>query len=394
MSNYNFTKYNKFDKNMHSVPYRINCIQNLVDSSPLDPMIDLECYTNSSIKGCSDIKKYNKTINFYYIIKKIGCNGEVQYIKSGSTGHTFKGTSKNGINYAIKVVAYTRKDKYGDIDNNCRPENAELAMIKLLSEFVVAQQTPHVVLPICTFNTVIKPFIDCFNKSNNTNPKYKAFIDKYKKKAYYDTVSVLISEWANGGDLLDFIRKYSSMMKLKHWKVIFFQTLSVLAVIQKKYPSFRHNDLKANNVLIELLNSDNDTDLYFDYIINGKYYSIPNINIQIKIWDFDFACIPEIIDNDKVSAEWTNKINVRPEKNRYYDMHYFFNTLTKKGFFPEFWTSKHVPEEVREFITRVVPLRYREGRYVGDRGRLLCKKEFTTPNKVLCKDIFFEEFRK
>ena len=33
------------------------------------------------------------------------------------------------------------------------------------------------------------------------------FVEKYKKNEYHSEVSVLISEWANKGDLLDFIRK-------------------------------------------------------------------------------------------------------------------------------------------------------------------------------------------
>ena len=29
----------------------------------------------------------------------------------------------------------------------------------------------------------------------------------------------------------------------------------------------------------------------------------------------------------KVESKWTKKINVTPEQNRYYDIHYFFNTI-------------------------------------------------------------------
>ena len=36
-----------------------------------------------------------------------------------------------------------------------RPENAELLMLRLLSQFVKNKQTPHIVLPITTFNTSI-----------------------------------------------------------------------------------------------------------------------------------------------------------------------------------------------------------------------------------------------
>ena len=54
---------------------------------------------------------------------------------------------RNKPNYAVKVVAYP-KEKYGDLYNSKRPENAELMMIKLLSFFVINKQTPHIILPI------------------------------------------------------------------------------------------------------------------------------------------------------------------------------------------------------------------------------------------------------
>ena len=132
----------------------------------------------------------------------------------------------------------------------------------------------------------------------------------------------LISEWADSGDLLDYIRKNYQNFTLKHWRVIIFQILSVLSVIQAKYPSFRHNDMKANNILVNNIGKARENN-NFQYKINGQIYIVPNIGIQVKLWDFDFACIPDKIDNCKVEAEWTSKINVIPKKNRYYDIHYF-----------------------------------------------------------------------
>ena len=112
------------------------------------------------------------------------------------------------------------------------------------------------------------------------------------------------------------------------------------------------------------------------------------------IWDFDFACIPEIINNQKVEEDWTTKINVNPEKNRYYDLHYFFNTLKKKAFFPQLLTDSRIPTEIKEFVNRIVPERYSSNdKYVATRGRILCKKEYTTPDKVLKNDPLFENFR-
>ena len=82
------------------------------------------------------------------------------------------------------------------------------------------------------------------------NKKFDQFVKRYKKGEYYENVSILISEWANSGDLLDYIRNKYKKFKLNTWRTLIFQILSVLAIIHAKYPSFRHNDLKANNLLI------------------------------------------------------------------------------------------------------------------------------------------------
>jgi hypothetical protein len=85
---------------------------------------------------------------------------KLKYLKSGTTGHTFKAISKidKNVAFAVKVCAYP-KDDYGAMNNLSRPENAELRMLKLLSYFVIKRCTPHFVLPIGTFNTSITNFI-------------------------------------------------------------------------------------------------------------------------------------------------------------------------------------------------------------------------------------------
>jgi serine/threonine protein kinase len=225
------------------------------------------------------------------------------------------------------------------------------------------------------------------------NKKYDMFIKRYKKGEYYDNVSVLISEWANSGDLLEYIKNNYKTLTIKEWRVLMFQIISVLAIIQNKYPGFRHNDMKANNLLVHKIDM-NKENTKFKYKINGQIYIVPNIGIMIKLWDFDFACIPGIVDNSKVEAEWTDKINIKPEQNRYYDIHYFFSTLTKKGFFPEFNTDEAIPEKIREFVKRVIPEKYaKEGKYVTDRGRILINDEYITPDYILKNDPLFKVMR-
>lgn len=315
--------------------FRIDFIKNLMQGKELQPIVNFDStateeYTGKSYDDDESGDSYDtrivlkkRTHDINKIISQIG--GKLKYIKSGTTGHTFKGTAVDDygeFDYGVKVVAYPRRDKYGSINNTKRPENAEIMMIKLLSYFVVKKQTPHIVLPIGTFNTSIKRFVNLIEEDvvSSSNEKYNEFVQKYKKNEYHDEVSILISEWANRGDLLDYIRNNYKNFSAMHWKVFFFQILSVLAVIQSKYPSFRHNDLKANNVLIQKISRDRQ---YMNYKVDGVAYRIPNIGYQVKLWDFDFACIPGIVDNIKVESKWTKDINVTPEQNRYYDVHYF-----------------------------------------------------------------------
>lgn len=381
-----------------NIPYRINFIKSLFSKLKFIPLLDFNSYDTEVFENKTDNIDIRSVLNkknydFNEVIKQIG--GKLLYVKSGSTGHTFKGifpTEKGEVNYAVKVVAYPKKAGYGNIYDIRRPENAEIVALKTLSYFVINNQSPHIVLPMLTFNTLLKPFSTLAQNNIINNKKYEAFLERYNKGEYYDDCSILISEWANGGDLLDYLKNNYKKLTTRDWRVLFFQIISILAVIQKKYPSFRHNDLKANNILLQKIDID-DKYNKFKYKINGKEYVIPNIGLQIKIWDFDFACIPGIVDNKKVSAEWTNRINVKCEKNQYYDLHFFFNTLTKKGFFPQFWDSPDIDNKIKQFVLRIVPKQYQSGDKVAERGRLLINTEYVTPDKILKSDPFFDKMR-
>ena len=393
-------KENVNKKNFNFISDRIGIIQKMVGGDYIDPILDFKSSSDSFeySTNTEDIRALlpKKYVDFSKAINDLG--GKLLYIKSGSTGHTFKGihpppNNENKQPYAVKIVAYPKKENYGDMYNAKRPENTELLMIRLLSNLVMSKQTPHIVLPITTFNTSIKPFLSLTKSNIVNNKKFEQFVEKYEKGEYYQNVSILVSEWANGGDLLDYLRKNYKTMKVKHWQAIFFQMLSVLAIIHAKYPGFRHNDMKANNILIHNIDID-DTNKKYLYKINQQQYIVPNIGFQIKLWDFDFACIPGVVNNSKVEAEWTNKINIKPEQNKYYDIHYFFSTLTRKGFFPEFYTEDEIPTKVKEFVKRVIPPEYEVGKNVSDRGRILVDDEYTTPDELLKTDIFFKCLRK
>ena len=405
----------KQKNNYNRTAERIEFIKILLEGTDLEPMFNFDQSddSNDELSNKKDIRDVfkKKVFSFKDIIQKIG--GKLLYIKSGTSGHTFKGISIPDpshpdmiINYAVKIVAYPKKENYGSINDSTRPENAELMMLKVLSFFVVNNQTPHIVLPIATFNTKIHPFITLTKSGVIGSKKYEQFVKRYEEGDFHDDVSILISEWADGSDLLEYLRENFTKLSIKEWRVIFFQILSVLAIIQEKYPTFRHNDLKANNILIQKIQKKSKYNTY-KYTINNNEYFIPNTGIRCKIWDFDFACIPGLVENAKVDADWTNKINIKSKGHMYYDVHYFFNTLISKGFISNFFNcdedgNPYVPNEVTDFVKRVIPTSIRKGKNVSERGRLLIDWEnlykikdlkYKTPNDIIMFDLFFEKMR-
>ncbi|AYV85029.1 MAG: putative serine/threonine-protein kinase [Satyrvirus sp.] len=353
--------YGKSDKNSEyekkPTETRIEFVKNLLVKNKINSMIDFD---NCNTEMATSTRLDKKIINIKDFITSM--NVDLIYIKSGSSGHIFKATSKTDPNviFAVKVCAYP-KDIYGHINNSLRPENAELRMLKLLGYFVIKRTTPHFVLPVCSFNTSITNFIKIppnINLNNDKNNAYKEFIERYNNNEFEDLVSVLVSEWCNGGDLLDYIRKNYKDMTTKEWVVIIFQILVTLAKIQLLHPPFRHNDMKANNILIHFNDNKNKPNSKYKYVIGDTYFIIPDIGFQIKIWDFDFASIDGIIENNKLKVKWTNKMNITQKKNQYYDMHYFFNTLISKRFFQQFYEGG-APQEIIDFVHRIIPEKYR-----------------------------------
>lgn len=348
------------------------------------------------------VNKLNKNYKRLLTLLK-DLNARIKYVSSGSTGHFFKcailkgnctSLSKENIKckFALKMTPYLKRDDYNDIYELTRPENTELNMLKALSYFVLTEQTKHIILPIQSFYSSISDFTKMLigGKINDPKKRYENFMTNYKNKKYDENVSVLILELASGGDLLSFLKKYYTHLQLIDWKILFFQLLSVLAIIQYKFSAFRHNDLKANNVLIHL----EEEAVKRSYHINNKVYILPETIYVIKLCDFDFACIPGYVNNIKVTEKWTKNMNITINQNRYYDIHYFFNTLIHNGFFPEILNNKIVYKEVGDFIDRIIPNNYKNNlSFVNQKGRLMKDIEYTTPLIILENDIFFKEFR-
>ena len=137
---------------------------------------------------------------------------------------------------------------------------------------------------------------------------------------------VLYLEYASGGSLQEWLLKHASFLKPEQIRNIVFQIIYTIKLIQQKYPSFRHNDLKTENVLV------NDRASAQGYLKYGNYY-VPNIGVQGLIADFGISNIGDMDGQDVIPEFWKNQYGIIKNSNKLYDIHYFLNDLYRVASF-------------------------------------------------------------
>ena len=270
-----------------------------------------------------------------------------------------------------------------------RPEHAESKMLYLMSDFVYNNLSPHFTLPIMSFQCKLTEII-----KNYKGIESSAFLQGITHNVYIDKCLVIIAEWADKGDLKKFIRsnvkkwfkkgeKYSNMI----WGVIFFQLLQMLICIFKKYPNFRHNDLKVDNLLVteNEINEDDENQKYYLYKINKYSFVLPNVGFQIKLWDYDLSCIKGVVDNYKV--EDMEDYGIRETRNQYYDLHCFLNYLRLYVVGGDY--RNFISKKVSNFWRRIIPLKYRYDEHLPEVywSRIIEDNEVFTPLDALTNEL-------
>lgn len=105
-----------------------------------------------------------------------------------------------------------------------------------------------------------------------------------------------------------------------HFRVLLFQVCYTMECIFQRFPDFRHNDLKDDNVYLHT----GPVGGYDQYTINGRTYYLPRIGATALVGDFDFATIPGyMFDNYKtVEQEWyTPSYCINTRRDQGVDMH-------------------------------------------------------------------------
>ena len=169
-------------------------------------------------------------------------------------------------------------------------------------------------------------------------------------------VSMMYYQYANGGDLkkylktlLNFKREDAKAVFILQVKSIVTQVLMHLHHLQKEMPSFRHNDLHIQNILIT---KGGKTSGFSSYNVKGRKILKRNVGIMAYLHDFGFA------DSDNLPNESVRKTKdfynygIKPHSHPMYDAQFFLSSL-----FNEFKTVPAFAETAR-MITQVLPKEY------------------------------------
>lgn len=269
-----------------------------------------------------------------------------------------KTTSKilKGHRIAVKIVPVEVK-----YNKNEHPVNLEfLALKELTNSLVMNNVSPHIVY-----------YLGNQKVSNKCRALKFLNLKRLEIEELVRTHSnMLISEFIEGNSLdnwvYDWIEEGNEITD-EEWKILVFQIVYTLAIMQKKY-KLMHNDMHYGNILI-------DTSIkkggYFVYNINSKTYYMKNNGFIPKLFDFEFAMsysdkIPDfypnkfiigkcdydrtthVTKNVQVDSDNSTEFNVPCNYNEVYDLHYFLTSLLDLYISQELfdWINEIYPDEL------------------------------------------------
>ena len=234
----------------------------------------------------------------------------------------------------IKISFYTMKENKNDLHNS--PINNDSLFSYLLSELILNNKTKHLILPFINIDIPITEIVKIVNDSEYTT-KIKDLINN---NIIQDVCCLQLREhFFSSITLNDYLKKNKC-----NYKGLLFQVIHTLAVLQKEFIGFQHNNLLLTNIFVYLKKT-NDDYVEYDGFKNDKFY-LPNIGFDIKITNFEKSIIPKYYDNKKYKP------------NQYYDLYTFMNELLLNDIDQcdletiEFF-NKYIPEKNRKKFNNI-----------------------------------------
>lgn len=238
------------------------------------------------------------------------------------------------------LCAFASKLKKGDAEGARAVKNRDSIMVSsafadATNSLIAKKASPHFVFVYCN--------ADC----RNLAPRLKTLLAerfktatkvqvKYNNACFMELFTCDMTKWLRGKSRTvtdDVLRK------------ALFGVLYTLAVLQKTYPGFRHNDLSTNNVLIKKLRKPAS----WGYSIDGHTYVVDDMPVLVAINDYDFTHVPNhpTLANERII---NGKYSVTATRNRTYDTHFFLKSVLKSI------SKKKTLVATRDFI-QSLPLR-------------------------------------
>jgi hypothetical protein len=249
--------------------------------------------------------------------KNMMINNDVYYYKEYS--HDFPIT--------FKISFYNEQKEIYDLSSKI---NNDSLFSYLLSFLILSNKTKHILLPIINIDINYNDIEYIFDE----NIKYK-LKNKIKLNEIQSICCLQIRE--------HYFKQISLSEYLKtnncDYKVLLFQIIHTLIIIQNEYPTFRHNNLTLNNILIYCKNK---SDIIYSY--NGfqnDVFNIPNNGFDIKICNFE---------NSTINKFYGNSIY-----NPYYDIYIFFK---------DFFKNVKCNNEIDKFINKYIPDKFNENEII------------------------------
>lgn len=285
-----------------------------------------------------------------------GVYGRVHLLKS-QTGETV------GV---AKIVVCCSNLLGNPRDDPFRSEHVEPRMLPLLwNDFVVQHRaTPHLVAPL-------------------GQPRMVDWVTKEHKQEddQAHTSLVHFMEYANNLDLRNYLEPlYRTEFNL-HIRVILFQICYTLATIHLRYPNFKHNDLKDDNICMHTTERGG----YYKYSFQGTDYYVPRIGSIPVIGDFDFACIPgQLLDNYKtLEQEWlTPTYAISTKKDRGSDLYSLVSYL-----------RHHFPSKFENRVQRELEKWFGSMRGTANILRAMPGDMYPLVDDFLCRSNLFDDFK-
>ena len=223
--------------------------------------------------------------NYKKLLKNVTHENQISFKKQSVIGEGYQGkvykyckvnTHCENESIAIKkIYLNTKQSKFVDnyLDKKALKHGVfiELAASRLTNQILAQQISPNFV-----FN-YISSFSERTGICSDRYPYASYYYNEFVKDSYtYDN-------WA--------YRVHSK----KEWYNVYFQIIVNIYILQK-YFNMKHLDLHAGNILVKKIKAGG----YWNYIIDGKSYRLPNLGYQIFIIDFGQAWIPDLFNSGYV----------------------------------------------------------------------------------------------